>query len=122
MSRKWYQKRKMNQDFLMRRRKYYRSYYERKILENPEWNLRSKKYRKIYADLSPLTRFKIREAYKAWAKRNWEKRVDYARKYRRKNLFFNIRAKIKEAGESGNLREFIEGLSDSIIKSYEKCC
>ena len=102
--------------FIKRRTKSWKSYAERM---EPSWILaRSRKYRKPYANLSPSTRSKIREAYKKWAKLNWQKRVEYAREYRRKNPAFGLRNKIASARRSGDLRKLTQECLDAIIRAY----
>lgn len=85
-----------------------------------EWSrLRSKKYRKAYANLSPLRRSKMREAYKKWAKLNWEARVEYAREYRRRHPLFGLRKAIADAARIGDVRELAKRCESALAKFNE---
>jgi hypothetical protein len=98
-----------------------RSWREYAAKMGGQWILeRSRKYRKPYASLSTSQRSRIRNAYTSWAKRNWEKRVDYARKYRRKNPIFGFKTKIAAARRSGDIRKLAEECLDAIIHLDEK--
>src|SRR5688500_1759044 len=77
---------KLNPDLKETNKRKWREYAKRM---GRQWQReRSKKYRKPYSSLSISTRSKIRAAYKKWAKKNWDWRVEYARQYRRRKPTF----------------------------------
>lgn len=79
---------------------------------------RGKRYRKKYSELSPSTRSKIRAAYRVWAKKNWGRRVEYARVYRRRNPVFGFRGKIASARRTGDVRKLAEECFNAIVRAY----
>lgn len=87
--------------------------------QGPDWQReRSQRYRKPYSTLSESRRSKIREGYKKWAKKNWEQRVEYARKHRRKKPGFGLRGKIANARRSGDVRKLAQECLDAIVRAY----
>ena len=114
---RYHAKYKHDEKIMERRRETCREYSKRM---GTAWSrLRSKKYRKAYAKLSPATRFKIREAYKKWAELNWEKRVEYAREYRRRQPLCGFRQAIAQAASSGDIRKLAERCESAFAKLDE---
>lgn len=115
---RYHAKYKSDPTLVARRRESWKQYSKRM---GSEWSrLRSKKYRKAYAKLSPSQRSRLREAYRKWAKQNWERRVEYAREYRRRSPLFGFRKAIAEAGRGGNIRELAEICESAIARLDEK--
>ena len=113
---RYHSKYKLNPAFKSRSSERWKRYAKEK---GAEWVLlRSRKYRKPYAALSKSTRSNIREAYKAWAKLNWDRRVEYAREYRRRKATFGFRNKIAQARRSGDIRKLAEECLDAIVRAY----
>ena len=71
------------------------------------------------ASLSESQLSKKREAYREWAKSNWEKRVIYAQKYRRRSPGFGFRNLIAEARRSGDIGKLAEECLAAIVRLDE---
>lgn len=114
---RYHQKYKTDAVWMKKRRESWRRYA---LKQGLEWmRERGKRYRKPYAQLSQSTRSKIRKAHTAWAKKHWEKRVEYARQHRRKKPGFGLRNKIAKARRTGDIGKLAEECFAAIIRADE---
>ncbi len=88
--------------------------------QSREWSLlRSRKYRKAYSLLSERSRNAIREAYKRWARENWDKRVEYARHWRSVQPRAGLRKAIAEAVRTGDIAKLAAVCERAISRADE---
>lgn len=114
---RYHEKYKVDSGWMKKRREAWKKYAEKQSIQ---WfKERSRRYRKSHSKLSPSARSKIRKAYTSWAKRNWEWRVEYAKKYRRKKPGFGLKSKIANARRSGDIRKLAEECLIEIIRADE---
>ncbi len=116
--RRYHERYKADPVLMKRRKESWKEFAKRK---GKVWQReRSKRYRKPYSELSDAQRSKIRNAYTQWANRNWGKRVEYARHYRRQvNPSVGIARLISAAKRSGSFGDLIQRLGESIARLDE---
>lgn len=112
---RYHQKYKMQAEFKKKKSEYWKYYSNKK---GKDW-LKKRLLNRSKPILSELALSNKRELYKKWAKDNWDKRVEYAREYRRRKPIFGIRGKIAEARKSGDIKKLAEICLSAIIRSYE---
>ena len=119
--RRYHEKYKTDPAWMKRRRQSWKTYAAKR---GKKWNSeRQKKYgnrNKPSSELSPSSLSKKRAAYRRWAKANWDRRVEYAKEYRKRNPTFGLRSKIGAARKSGDLGKLAEECLAAIVRSYEK--
>mgnify|MGYP006985673010 CR=1 FL=1 len=118
---RYHEKYKKNPGYQTKAAQRWAEYVKRK---GPEWVLeRSRKYRKLNGKeyySQPKVREKMRANYNKWAKQNWEKRVEYARRYRRKvKPQIAIREAVDEARRTGDLRKLADACVSAIVRLNE---
>lgn len=113
---RYHAKYKRDQREMERRRRAWRAYAKSK---GPMWvRSRSKKYKKPVV-LTEAQLIKKREAYNEWAKKNWARRVEYARLHRRRHPLFGFKSAARRARDTGDFRELSAVCLKAIVSTND---